>query len=98
MEIADPVLTKHLKDLKDLNEAINDAENEGKSYFLQTVLAPVLAFRRGNKAVADDQAFLLGVKKAEKPEEKRTIDVLEPIHVFGERAFVECVVTVGGKH
>ena len=77
-----------------LNLDINDAENRGDRDFLAGVLAPKLAFQRANseRTVDDGDAFLLKVL----PGGERTIRILDPIQLFGDRAVVQCVVTQGG--
>jgi hypothetical protein len=79
--------------LKDLNLAIGDAENRGDAEWLSGVLAPRLAFQRADKprTVDDHVAFLQKVA----PGGNRVTRVIEPIEVYGDRAIVKCVVTVG---
>jgi uncharacterized protein DUF4440 len=81
--------------LREINEGINRAENHGDRDWLATRIAPQLAFQRADDArtVDDRDAFLEKVK----PGGTRVSRVLEPIQVFGDRAIVQCIVTVAGK-
>jgi hypothetical protein len=81
--------------LKELNEAIGDAENRGDREWLSGILAPRLAFQRADKArTVDDQvAFLQKVT----PGGDRVTRIIEPIEVCGDRAIVKCIVTAGGQ-
>ena len=81
--------------LRDLNEGIGRAENKGDTKWLSDVLAPQLAFQRADDArtIDDRDTFLLKVK----PGGTRVTQVLEPIQVFGNRAIVQCIVSVGDK-
>lgn len=79
-----------------VNVTINEAEIRGDSARLAAVLAPRLAFQRADPAKSvDDRDDYLG-KVLEKKGD-RTIRVLEPIQVFGDRAVVQCVVTQNGR-
>jgi hypothetical protein len=80
--------------LRELNEAIGVAENTGDAPSLAKVLAPRLAFQRADPArtVDDRDAFLAKVKSGG----TRVTRVLEPIQLFGDRAIVQCIVSVGG--
>lgn len=75
-----------------LNEQINAAENRGDAAFLAGILAPRLAFQRADPArtVDDGVAFLQKVND----KFERRIKVIQPIRVEGDRAVVECVVTL----
>ena len=79
-----------------LNHDINDAEMRGDAHYLAGILAPRLVFQRADaaKTVDDREAFLLKV-----PDRKgdRTLRVIAPIQVLGDRAIVQCVVTQNGR-
>ena len=81
--------------LRELNEGIGVAENSGDATWLAGVLASSLAFQRADDArtIDDRERFLEKVK----PGGTRVTRVLEPIHLFGDRAIVQCIVSVGGK-
>lgn len=81
--------------LKKLNEKINDAENYGDRDFLNSVLAPELAFQRANeqKTVNDRTAFLEKVE----PGGRRILEEIVDIKLYGNRATVECIISVDGK-
>ena len=81
--------------LWELNEQIGLAESAGDAKWFAEVLAPRLAFQRADDArtVDDRDAFLVKVK----PGGTRVTRVLEPIQLFGDRAVVQCIVSVGGK-
>jgi len=83
------------RQLKELNEGIDDAENRGDRTWLAGILAPKLAFQRANDArtIDDHDAFLQKVEKGG----DRVTRIIEPIQVYGDRAIVQCVVTMGGK-
>jgi hypothetical protein len=83
------------RQLKALNEQIGDAENRGDRVWLAGILAPRLAFQRANDArtVDDHIAFLQKVDAGG----DRVTRVIEPIEVYGDRAIVQCVVTMGDK-
>jgi len=76
--------------LRDLNERIGAAENDGDRDWLASILAPSLSFQRADpdKTVDDRAAFLAKVKKGG---DRRT-QVIEPIELYGDRAVVECIV------
>jgi len=80
------------KSLRDLNLEIGHAENRGDVIWLSEILAPRLAFQRAdaNQTVDDHVAFLQKVQAGQ----RRPTQVLEPIKVYGNRAVVECLVTV----
>ena len=80
--------------LRDLNVAINRAENDGDRNALANVLAPELAFMRADRNTVDDAGrFLQKVAKKPAPGDL----ALERVEVMGNRAIVTCVVTQGGK-
>lgn len=84
------------EDLRALNFAINEAENSGDRNYLAGVLAPELAFMRGDGKTVDDAGRFLQ-KVAKKPEPgKLEIDKVE-VEVLGSRAIVKCLVAQGGK-
>jgi hypothetical protein len=75
--------------LADLNVRIGDAESVGDVAFLESVLAPKLAFRRANDTCVGRDEFLAAVK----PGTPRAT-VIEAVHLFGsKRAIVTCRVT-----
>ena len=78
-------------ELRRINEEIGGKEAEGDAQFFLKLLASEFAFRRASGAVVDALAFLKGIGDG-KP---RKSAVVEPIQVFGDRAIVECVVTLG---
>jgi len=81
--------------LKELNGKIGDAENRGDHEWLAGVLAPKLAFQRADeqKTVDDQVAFLQKVKSGG----SRETQIVEPIDLYGDRAIVKCIVTVGNQ-
>ena len=79
--------------LKELNIRIGDAENVGDSEWLAGVLAPRLAMQKANGAIEDRESFLRQVTSGG----NRVSRILEPIQLYGNRAVVECVVTVGDR-
>ena len=81
--------------LRELNERIGQAENDGKRAWLADILAPRLAFQRADDAqtVDDRDSFLQKVK----PGGTRATHVIEPIQFFGNRAIVQCIVSVGNQ-
>src|SRR5262249_5737420 len=81
--------------LTDLNKKIGDAENRGDRDGLAGILAPRLAFQRADdqRTVDDQVAFLQKVKAGG----KRVTRILEPIELFGDRAIVQCIVTVDDR-
>jgi Domain of unknown function (DUF4440) len=81
--------------LRDLNMEIANAESRGDREWLAKILAPKLAFQRADPAatVDDQDAFLRKVAKGP----AKTTRIVEPIQIFGKRAIVQCVVTVGGQ-
>ena len=82
--------------LMELNEGIGQAENNGDAKLLGDILAPRLAFQRADDAqtIDDRDAFLQKVK----PGGTRVTQVIDPIQVFGDRAIVQCIVSVGEKN
>src|SRR5688572_6364077 len=89
-------LTEDHAALERLNHDINHAEIRGDPNYLAGIMAPRLVFQRADaaKTVDDREAFLTKV-----PEKKgdRTLRVIAPIQVFGDRAIVQCVVTQNGR-
>ena len=81
--------------LKELNVKIGDAENRGDHGWLADVLAPRLAFQRADeqKTVDDQVAFLQKVKSGG----SRETQIVEPIDLYGDRAIVKCIITVGDQ-
>ena len=79
--------------LRELNNKIADAENKGDREWLATILAPRLAFQRADETVDDQVAFLQKVQ----PGGTRVTRIIEPVEVYGNRAVVQCIVTVGGQ-
>lgn len=75
--------------LERLNIQIGEAESEGDSKCLASIVAPELAFRRANEQIDDRDRFLEAVA----PGDRRETQV-ESIHVYGDRAVVTCVVTM----
>ena len=76
--------------LADLNVRISEAESAGDVGFLQSVLAPTIAFRRANGACVDREQFLGAVGASATRE-----TVIEAIQLFGsKRAVVTCRVTM----
>jgi hypothetical protein len=85
-----------LESLRRINAEINAAEIAGDTAAVTRLLAPKLAFQRADPArtVDDREAFLQ--KVAEKKGD-RSMRIVEPIQLFGNRAVVQCVVTQGGR-
>lgn len=79
--------------LRELNLRIGDAESQGDREWLASILAPKLAFQRADPArtVDDRDAFLQKVK----PASARSTRIIEPIELYGDRAIVKCMVSVG---
>lgn len=86
------LVTSHQETLRELNCRIGDAENRGDRDWLAGILAPRLAFQRADdqKTVDDQVAFLQHVKAGG----SRVTRIIEPIEVHGDRAIVQCVVSV----
>ena len=79
--------------LTELNRQIGLAETLGDREALERLIAPQLAFRRADAAgTLDDRAAFLGKVK---PGPDRTT-VVSDIRIHGDRALVDCVVTVHG--
>jgi hypothetical protein len=73
-----------------LDTKISQAETDGDKTFLDSILAPMLVFRRTDGTIVDRAAFLVNVK----PSAKRSVE-MESISFFGgHRALVTCVVTM----
>lgn len=92
------VITTSVKDraaLTALNKKIAKAEDRGDRDWLSGILAPRLAFQRADdqKTIDDQVAFLQKVEAGS----KRATRIIEPIELFGDRAIVQCIVTVGGQ-
>jgi hypothetical protein len=80
-------------ELRELNLQIATAESNGDREWLASILAPHLAFQRADKmTTVDDQNAFLWKVKAGGP---KTTDILDLIQLFGNRAIVQCIVTVG---
>ena len=81
--------------LRELNEKIGNAENDGDAEWLSTILAPKLAFQRADeeRTVDDQVSFLQKVKFGG----NRVTHVIEPIQLYGDRAVVQCMVKVGDQ-
>jgi len=76
--------------LTELNFRIGAAESAGDVAFLESVLAPKLAFCRANGVCVDRNEFLQAVK----PGPPRATEI-EAIHLLGsKRAVVTCRVTM----
>ena len=86
-------MTDELNALVVLNQRIGDAEERGDREFLDSILAPALAFRRADPAgtVVDRTTFLDGVK----PGMRRSTEVESVVRVGESRALVTCIVTAG---
>ena len=81
--------------LRELNTRIGAAEDNGDREWLATILAPRLAFRRADEArTVDDQVAFLQKVKAGRTSVTR---IIEPIEIYGNRAMVQCIVTVGAQ-
>lgn len=83
--------------LRALNIEIANAEDLGKRKWLAKILAPKMAFRRANADRTFDSrnTFLKKVAPLEEGKSPKTTKILEPIEIYGDRAIVQCVVTVG---
>lgn len=77
--------------LKDLNIQISDAENRGDSQWLDTVIASKLAFQRADKKTVEDKVTFL---EKVAPGGTRETQIVEPIELYGDRAIVQCIITV----
>ena len=88
-------MTDDEQELRELNVKIGDAENSGDVKWLSTILAPRLAFQRADElqTIDDQVAFLQKVKAGG----TRVTRIIEPIALFGDRAVVQCIVTVGDQ-
>lgn len=80
-------------ELRELNLKIIEAENTGDAEWLSTILAPRLAFQRADelRTVDDQVAFLQKVKSGG----SRVPGHIESIEIYGNRAVVQCIVSVG---
>lgn len=81
--------------LKELNERIGVAEDNGDREWLAKILAPRLAFQRADESrtVDDHVAFLQKVQSGG----PRVTRLIEPIELYGDRAVVQCIVKIGNK-
>lgn len=83
--------------LKEINEKITQAEDDGDSGDLGSNLAPQLAFMRANGKTFDDAwNFLQKVKDNSKEATKKTRHCNikdDEIQVYGNKAFVRCIIT-----
>jgi hypothetical protein len=81
--------------LRELNEQMTEAENEGNRAWFDSVLAPRLAFQRADEArtIDDRDAFLQKLK----PGGDRRNVTIGPIDVHGDRAIVQLIVATGGR-
>ena len=78
--------------LEEINITIGKMEHQGDRdawYWLDSILAPQLAFRRANGSLDNRCEFLTKVK----PSEPRETEIVS-IDLHGDRAIVECIVTV----
>jgi hypothetical protein len=75
--------------LEQLNVEIGNAEDRGDSVWLDSVLAPELAFRRANGQIVNREEYLQAVA----PGGPRETQV-ESTALFGDRAVVTCLVTI----
>jgi hypothetical protein len=84
-----------IRALTELNTKIGEAENSGDREWLATILAPRLAFQRGDEArTVDDRAtFLRKVTRGG----TRTTRMIKPIQLYGDRAIVRCIVADGDR-
>jgi hypothetical protein len=81
------------KTLEDLNVKIGEMEHQGDRdalYWLNSILAPQLAFRRADAETFDDRGEFLMKVKSREPRETEIVS----IDLHGDRAIVECIVTV----
>src|SRR5690606_25554083 len=75
---------------------IAEAENRGDDKWLASIIAPRLAFQRADeaKSIDDQVAFLQKVKAGGN---RRSTRIIEPIELYGDRAVVQCIVSVGDQ-
>lgn len=78
--------------LEKLNIEIGDSESKGALKWLTDIIAPVFAFRRASGEIDGGLGFL----KAVSASEPRKTDI-ESIDLYGKRAIVKCIVTMGDK-
>ena len=76
--------------LRECNIQIGVAETNGDRDWLDTILAPQLAFRRADGITIDDRRAFLNKVKPSDPRETQ----VESIELCGDRAIVRCIVTV----
>lgn len=90
-------MNEDFKNLISLNQKIGEAEERGDRHFLDSILAPAIAFRRADPqgTIVDREAFLDNVK----PSAARTTEVESVAYLGAMRALVTCIVTmtVDGK-
>src|SRR5437867_1833205 len=79
-------------DPQQLNVQIGIAETNGDLKWLVDVIASEFAFRRANGKIDGAVGFL----KAVKPSDPR-ITKIESVDVYGDRAVVTCLVTMGDR-
>jgi hypothetical protein len=93
--VGETAMQDDIQALTELNRKVGDAENRGDREWLTTILAPKLAFQRADDArtVDDRVAFLQKVVSGG----ARTTCIVEPIEMYGDRAIVRCIVTVGDQ-
>ena len=83
--------------LEELNHRIGEMEDQGDRdawHWLDSILAPQLAFRRANGSVDNRCEFLTQVKPS--TSEPRKTEIVS-IDLHGNRAIVTCVVKMGDK-
>lgn len=81
--------------LAELTLKISDAEDAGVAAPFDKILAPRLAFQRADpQQTVDDRGEFLQKVKPSGPRQTRIID---PIQVYGNRAIVQCIVTIDGQ-
>jgi hypothetical protein len=80
------------RDLRQLQLEIGRRESAGDRAGLDGLLAPAFAFRRADGSVVDRAGFLAAVKQSPARHTEVTA-----VTLHGDRAVVECVVTMDGK-
>jgi len=81
--------------LTELTGLINEYENTAKQDLMAPLLAPRLAFQRADPAATvDDQVAFIQKMKTDRT---RTVDKIDPIQLYGNRAIVSCIISVDGK-
>jgi hypothetical protein len=81
---------EEIKNLIQLNEQIEAAENAGNLQQLREIVAPKLAFQRRDGSVVDQDGFL------STPKPGARVTQIESVHVYGNRAVVTCRVIDSG--